>query len=303
MGKIVWLASYPKSGNTWLRFFLYAYFKLDPKKDQGIDLNDPALKAFSTQDVRSEWFRPFLDKPFEEATPADIAAVRRRAHEMIAKGSRGGVFVKTHNAFVMDHGVHNITPEVTAGAVYIVRNPRDVVVSAKDHFGHKTIDHAIQQLNSPNWRLTGTDRQASNLLGSWAQHVESWVGAPRRGIFPVRYEDMLEDPEKVFGWIIGLLGHEVDEERLRFALSLTSFDRMKAREAETGFGEKSRHSEAFFRRGVAGGWREALTIGEAKRIVEKNHEMMARFGYLDERLARFVPKTKKPGKSRAAPRR
>ena len=169
--------------------------------------------------------------------------------------------------------------------------------------GERVEDLAIQQLNRPNWRLDGNGRQAANLLGSWSQHVESWAGAPRRGIFPVRYEDMLADPEKVFGWIVGLLGHEVDEERLRFALDITRFDRMKAREEETGFGEKSRHSEAFFRRGVSGGWRDALTMGQAKRVVEKNHAMMARFGYLDERLARFVPKPKPEPKTGGGGRR
>ncbi|MEL6793743.1 MAG: sulfotransferase domain-containing protein [Pseudomonadota bacterium] len=293
MGKILWLASYPKSGNTWLRLFLYAYFKLDPLKDEAVDLNDQGLRYFSTQDVNRAWFDTLFPEGTEDITPEMAAAVRRKAHQRIADATPGMAFVKTHNTFEVDRGSHNVTPEATAGALYIVRNPLDVAVSVKNHFGHRTMGRAIDQLNTKNWRLKQDALRVSNLIGSWSQNVESWIGQQRRGIFPVRYEDMLETPEKVFGWIIGVLGHEVDEARLRWAIDITSFDKLKRREEASGFAEQSTKAETFFRRGVAGDWREALTTGQVKQIVEKNHEMMRRFGYLDERLERFVPKPKK----------
>ena len=297
MGKIVWLASYPKSGNTWLRFFLYAYFKLDPDKDDRIDLNDPGLRYFSTQDVNKAWFEPFLDKPVAQMTPADAARHRRASHLKIAETAPGVVMVKTHNAFIADHGVHNVTAEATAGALYIVRNPLDVVSSLKDHFGHKSIGAAIRQLNSRGWRIPADANRAPNFVGSWSENVESWIGLRRAGVFPVRYEDMLAEPEKVFGWIIGVLGHDLDEAKLRWALDLTLFSRMQSAEAETGFEESPRGGPAFFRRGVAGGWRDALSAGQVKQIVEANYAMMRKFGYLDEKLERFVPKAKSKPKS------
>lgn len=294
MGKIVWLASYPKSGNTWLRFFLYAYMKLDPAKDDRIDLNDPGLKNFSTQDINREWFEPLLGKPAADASSRDVAAHRRAAHVAIAKAAPAAIMVKTHNIFAMDHGVHTITPEVTAGAIYIIRNPLDVLPSLKDHFGHRTMGRAMQQLNTRGWRTPPGQNRVSGLIGSWSQNVESWAGDRRAGVFPVRYEDMIAEPERIFGWILGVLGQDVDDERLKWALRLTALDRMKAAEAETGFGEKPEHATAFFRRGGAGGWREALSGGQVKQVVEANHAMMDRFGYLDDKLRRFIPKGAKP---------
>ncbi|MEO0363476.1 MAG: sulfotransferase domain-containing protein [Pseudomonadota bacterium] len=303
MGKIIWLASYPKSGNTWLRLFLYAYFRLDPTKGEAIDFGDPALRDFSVQDVQPRWWRPLLGKDPIDASPDELALKRREAQASIAASAPGLVFAKTHNAFIADRGVPNIAPETTAGAFYVVRNPLDVVVSSKDHFGIPTIDLAIQQLNAPDFRLGGSGGKAANLLGSWSQHVESWAGRPRNGIFTLRYEDMLEDPTTVFGWVIGRLGHQVDPDRLAFAVAATRFDRMRTLEDRTGFEETSRYGERFFRRGVAGGWREAMTIGHARRVVEANHAMMERFGYLDERLARLRPKNRDKRKAGAKGRR
>ena len=302
MGKIVWLASYPKSGNTWLRLFLYAYFKLDPAKTDRIDLNDPGISAFSTQDVNRHWFDPFLGVPCETSTLADAARCRVRAHRMIAEATPGIAMVKTHNSFEADHGVPNITAEVTAGAIYIVRNPLDVVVSVKNHFGHRSMGDAIAMLNASTAKIDADEKRVANFIGSWSRNVESWAGDRRQGIFPVRYEDMLADPEKIFGWIIGVLGHEVDEERLKWAVAATSFGKLRAAEDETGFGEGSSRSQAFFRKGVANDWRDALTTGQVRKIVEKNHEMMRRFGYLDEKLERFAPKPKAKAKKLKARR-
>lgn len=293
MGKIVWLASYPKSGNTWLRFFFYAYFALDPKKHDRLDVNDPGLRSFSAQDVTPDWFQPFLGMPVADAGPADFARVRPQAHRMIADSAPGMVIVKTHNVFEPDHGTHMITPDVTAGAIYVVRNPLDVVASVRDHYGHRTMGAAIDMLNRNDMRSDGGARHIGNLFGSWSRNVESWVGAPRRGVFPVRYEDLHENPEKIFAWLIGVLGKEVDEDRLRWAIGLTRFENLQRSETESGFSEASERGGAFFRKGVSGGWRDALTTGQVKRIVEKNHEMMRRFGYLDEKLERFAPKPKK----------
>lgn len=288
MGKIVWLASYPKSGNTWLRFFLYAYFKLDPARDRKIDINDIGIRYFCTQDVNNDWYEKALGDRLPTATAEEVARHRRAAHKMIADNAPGVIMVKTHSAFMADRGVPNITPEFTAGAIYVVRNPLDVVCSVKTHFGHKSLGGAVKQINAADWRSLSNARQVTNLIGSWSQNVESWVGDRRNGIFPVRYEDLIADPEKVFGWIIGVLGHQVDEDRLRWAIGLTRFDRMRAAEAEDGFREQSRHNDQFFRRGVAGGWRDELSTGQVRDIVQANHAMMRRFGYMDERLERLA---------------
>ena len=197
----------------------------------------------------------------------EIHSLRRAAHERIAAAAKGVAFVKTHNAFIMDHGAPAITPHVTAGAVYVVRNPLDVVLSLKDHYGHRSIGDAIEQMNAPGFRISADRGRVGTAVGSWSGHVESWAGAPRRGILPVRYEDMLAAPEVAFARVIRTLGNDVDDARLRWAVGLASFDRLKAAEAETGFSERSSRSAAFFRKGVAGGWREALSPGQVRAVV------------------------------------
>jgi len=141
---IVWIASYPKSGNTWTRAFLHNLIKI-LNGEAGGEQNINAMNEYSTWDISLEMYKELLNKDPHEADRAEIAAVRPRVQEMIAEQTDGLSFVKTHNALMIDRGVPTINSAVTSGAIYIVRNPLDVAISYSHHMG-RSIDDAIEHM-------------------------------------------------------------------------------------------------------------------------------------------------------------
>ena len=121
MGGLIWLASYPKSGNTWTRAFLHNFIR---QGEDTHDIND--MRALTSTDNAPGWFKDFIDKPQEQWTPEDVAKARPQAHQLIHDSTEGFVFLKTHNALMGYAGVPMITMRLTAGAIYIVRNPLDM---------------------------------------------------------------------------------------------------------------------------------------------------------------------------------
>lgn len=124
MSHILWMASYPKSGNTWLRAFI-ANFLANPPEP--VHIND--LDTFAEGDMNAWPYERVLGGPIEDRSVEEIYAVRARAHRLLANTRPGVVFVKTHNRLATFDGMPTITPDVTFGAIYVVRNPLDVMVS------------------------------------------------------------------------------------------------------------------------------------------------------------------------------
>src|SRR3954451_6509877 len=130
MGAIVWLASYPKSGNTWMRAFLHNFLR---NPDKSYDINK--MSDFTLGDSQVSWYQQFDPRPGSEYSKPDVQRMRPMVHHAMTKAFPDSVFVKTHNACVEDNGHPLVSLEVTAGAIYIVRNPLDVVISYSDHIG------------------------------------------------------------------------------------------------------------------------------------------------------------------------
>ena len=246
MGKIIWLASYPKSGNTWLRAFLHSLLRDPP---EGYDIN--RITELSLVDSAVGWYRPLIGRPPGDWTREEVGRVRRKAHEAITRAHPDSAFIKTHNALIADAHGPFITIELTAGAIYILRNPLDVAVSYSHHLG-RTIDQTIDLMNHPRAGTPNTKTNVYQFLKSWSQHVQSWTRRPHPGLHVVRYEDMLTEPEKVFGGIVAFLGLKPPRERLQRAIERSSFTELRKREETQGFKERSRHAEYFFREGRAG---------------------------------------------------
>ena len=114
MGNIVWLASYPKSGNTWMRAFIHNLFR---NPDEPLDVNQIGGGLISTGEAGMKWYKMLDDRPPEEWTPDDINAMRPKAHRLIAAKYPGSVFCKTHCALLNLNGNPTINMEVTAGAL------------------------------------------------------------------------------------------------------------------------------------------------------------------------------------------
>ena len=275
MAGIIWLASYPKSGNTWLRAFLHNLLK---NPEQPADINQ--LDQFCLGDSLAGWYEHISGgRKVLEMSTAEIQELRPKVHAAFTRAHPDSVFAKTHNILAEVAGVPLVTMEHTAGAMYVLRNPLDVCLSLADHFG-MSLDDAVAMLNDPHAGAKADERTVFEFYGSWSQHVESWTKEDRPELFWMRYEDMLEKPLQTFGRAARFLSLTPPRPRLEKAIRFSSFKVLANQEANRGFRERSVHSERFFRVGRAGQWRKALSAEQVGRIVEGNREQMARFGYL-----------------------
>ncbi len=275
MGRIVWLASYPRSGNTWLRAFLHNLLR-DPKLPYDIN----RLQDFTVIEAQARWYRALDPRPTETLSKDEVAALRPRVHRAMTEAFPDTVFVKTHNALLEDRGHPLISLEVTAGAIYVVRNPLDVAVSYGAHFG-VSLDEAVSALSEPGTQsLANSPHFVYEVFGSWSQNVASWTGRPNPALHIVRYEDLQVAPRRAFGAIAAFLGLDAAAARLDKAIRQSSFRILREQERRHGFRERSLKSDRFFRSGRCGDGRRLLTAAQIDRLAAANREQMERFGYL-----------------------
>ena len=289
-GGIVWLASYPKSGNTWLRVFLYHVTRiLVGAPLQGNDLRQ--LDRSSVYEARLfSLFQEMLGKPIDTADIREIIAIRPKVHAEIARRAGRAIYVKTHAALASINKTPVINLNVTMGAVYIVRNPLDIVLSLSDHLG-MTIDEAITAMNLPGYYAPNAQDAVYEHWASWSENVETWTGKKSEQILIVRYEDMLDNPVKVFRSVTDHLRLNPMPKQLSEAIALSDFSRLSSIEKEADFRERSSHAEKFFRVGRAGQWPDKLSEEQVERIVAANYKHMERFGYLTDDLRKYVPES------------
>ncbi len=275
MGQLVWIASYPKSGNTWMRAFLHNYIR---QPDAPYDIN--RLTDLAASDVNAERYQRYDQRPASQYSVADVQRMRRLVHRDLTTLDATLVFVKTHNARLVVAGAPLITPEVTAGAIYILRDPRDVAVSYSRHRG-RSLDDTIAFMADPDAATGGTDSKVHEHLGSWSLHVQSWTGRPDPRVRVVRYEALVDAAEATFGPLISWLGQDPPPERLRRAIRFSAFDELRAQEQARGFKERVAEATApFFGTGQAGHWRSVLSTAQRARIERDHAAEMQRFGYL-----------------------
>ena len=274
MGKIVWLASYPKSGNTWLRVFLQ---NLIQKQGKVADINQ--LTDLTESEASLSQYRLIDKRSPDQWSAQDIDRMRAQVQETIAGSNDGRVFCKTHSALVAVRGRPTINPAISAGAIYIIRNPLDVAVSFAD-FAGVPIDTMIEWMAAENFEIPTDDLTVKCPLGSWSQHVGSWTWQGQRGAHVVRYEDMTLSPTKTFAGVAKFLKLNAPRDRLERAIANSSFRELRAQEDQKGFDERSKRQDRFFRKGATGQWKTALTNNQVARIVETHRTQMQRFGYL-----------------------
>lgn len=280
---IIWIASYPRSGNTWTRAFLNSLFKVmrDPSSAD-VDIN--RIEEGSLVEDAAALYPRFLRKPVAAATPAEIAAARPRVQAALVESAGRPIYLKTHNANALDHGSPLINMGVSLGAIYIVRNPLDVAISYA-HLSNAPIDRVIEQMSTSGWgvesmREKGLER-VRVVMGSWSENVASWTARPHPTVLVVRYEDMVGKPNPTFARIARHVLASPSVEQLRRAIAMSDFNRLRAQEESAGFNEKPEKSVSpFFREGRAGQWREILTPEQVSRIVAAHRPLMKRFDYI-----------------------
>lgn len=270
---IVWIASYPKSGNTWLRKFLQAYVCGPPFR-----LNEyhPRFRG----DLQPEDWQGVSRTPITALGTVDHLSLRHAALWNAAQAVRGRVYMKTHHALVPQLGVEMIPQALSEGAVYLVRDPRDLAISYAHHFGVDTDTAIVHIACEQNMVFDEAMPVLFHGIGSWSQHVRGWserdYPLPR---LVVRYERMVSAPKTTFRRILKFLGLRPDAERLAHALEATSFENLQRQEAKRGFTEQSRKNGRFFRKGAPGEWRDALSPEQVARIEATHGPMMRKFGY------------------------
>lgn len=275
MPGILWLASYPKSGNTWMRAFLA---NLILNAEEPLPLK--RIGEICPSEPAEMWFQPFAETKIADLSAPEIAALRRKAQERVVKLNKNVVPMKTHSYLGEDHGHPIFSMEATYGAVYIIRDPRDVAISGADHFGI-SLEEMVEKLTDPLAVCAAMPGAiVHEMQSSWSNHVESWTKWNHPGIFVVRYEDLLADPLDQFGRVARHFGITGDKERIARAVEHASFKQLQKMEAEQGFVERSMNSRRFFRSGRSGGWREQLTADQIARIENDHGVQMKRFGYL-----------------------
>jgi hypothetical protein len=177
-------------------------------------------------------------------------------------------------------GVQTVTKDVTSGAIYILRDPRDVAISYSRHLD-RPIDETIAIMADVEAATGGTDEKVYERLSSWSAHVHFWTRRPHPELHVMRYEDMVAAPRQAFGGLIRFLGGDPPEDRLERAVRFSDFAVLQAQERARGFIEQpARSSGPFFRSGQVGQWQAVLTRAQAARIERDHGEVMRRFGYL-----------------------
>jgi len=275
--QLVWLASYPKSGNTWFRLFLTALLK-----EKEVDLNNIESDGiFSSK----SFIEDVLSIDTDYLSRQQIESFQRIAFSHLSKTSKKRLFIKIHDAFTFSEvdGLPLIPEEPTQLAIYLIRNPLDVALSLANHIGKSTEIAIERYINNQSGGFGNLKNSSNNQfyqpLGTWSMHVESWLNKTSFPVHFIRYEDMKEKPFESFKAAIQAIGLEFSDEQIQFAIEETQFEKLKIKEQENGFKEKIIPSSNFFFKGQVGRWKEELNKEQIEKIRKINEPMMRRFGY------------------------
>ncbi len=274
--RIVWLASYPKSGNTWTRIFLANYLV---NGDRPVPINQ--AHRFAMGDAIAKTYNMVAGRPIDAKDVNLTLQLREHVLRGIVANGADVNFVKTHNQMGEVEGKSLIPNGFTRSAVYILRNPLDVVLSYARHFG-VSHEQAAHSLADPDHVISATEHTVQQFLGRWDGHVTGWATPAAYPQLILRYEDLLSEPQEHFGRLLTHIGIPVDKARLDKAIRFSSFKELSGQESSAGFEEKSHHTKAFFAKGRAGQWKDDLDPELVMQIRKDHRKVMEKFGYQDE---------------------
>ena len=279
---IIWLASYPKSGNTFLRSILGTYFFT---KDGNFSFDQvykiaqfPSLFHFNEINV---------DINNIEQTMGSYVNVQNNLNLK----NKSKKFFKTHSAFFDNKSNNSIfsNPENSLGAIYIVRDPRNVVTSYAHHYSI-AVDEAFNQISDKELFLKKTNLHPDVFISSWSLNYLSWkkAGIP---VLLIKYEDLIKNTKEklieVFNFFqkLGMSKSLYDEKKLNKVIKSTQFNNVKKLEKEIGFDEsvmdkKTNKKIPFFNLGPSNDWRNKLDPNLANKIEKAFSKEMEELGYL-----------------------
>ena len=277
---IIWLASYPKSGNTFLRSLLASYFY----SEDG-DFEFEQLKKIEQFPVNENFEKIGINI----SDKFEVAKNYIKAQEEINKTKKIS-FWKTHSSFCKLYNKYNFSDlKNSLGVIYIVRDPRNVVSSFARH-NSKSINETVELLT--NDLATGNEKNEVEVyLGSWNFNYNSWkVFKNSNRYLLIRYEDLVSDTENVYIKILRFINDlsklksPININKIRKVVKSTTFSRMKKLEEEQGF-EESKVNDLgktikFFNLGPQNNWKNLLSSQIIKKIENKFNKEMSELGYL-----------------------
>lgn len=268
----IWLASYPKSGNTWLRCLLEAY-----RRNGLLDINDLRI---SHADGDANLIRSVSPVPFDSLNWRGQLLIRPAALLQLFNRFPHSPLIKTHfaNMTPKDLGP-NIPADLTYKAIYIVRDPRDVVCSLSRFF-EMPINAAVATMANKDFIIGGANGYASSFVSSWTNNVGSWTTEERFPVHCVRYEDLMTDAGNELAEVLEFLGETVDHKRVEIAVEAARLSKLQKAETDNGFTESPKDKGfGFFGEGGCR-WKDELGPKWVKQIEADHKAVMEALGYL-----------------------
>jgi len=283
---IIWLASYPKSGNTWIRSFLNSLLFT---KDGEAEINNINISQFPNRrhfNKLVENLDDFTELSKNWITAQDIINLDNKIK-----------FMKTHHIMCSVGGNSFTNLDNTLGIIHIVRDPRNIITSVLNHYSKTDYDDALNFMTDQN-RVVGRDPSATKdfykeaeiitLISSWNNHYNSWKKIKKNN-YLLKYEDLVENPVEEFGKLCNFISKisNISFEKKKIIQSINSnkFENLKKIEKSQGFveGRKNKFSGKeipFFNQGPNNNWGKNLTDEIKTKIENEFKSEMLELGYL-----------------------
>jgi len=278
---IIWLASYPKSGNTLMRSILSSYFY---SKDGNFEFkNLSQIKQFP---MSVDFMSLGIDIENDEEVFKNFINVQK----FINKKKEGLSFFKTHSSLVKMYDCDFTNLENSLAAIYIVRDPRNVVSSLANHNGI-SVDEATDIIIDQNMFTDKSPKTCKVLVGSWASNYNSWREFKKKDRYIlIKYEDLITKKKTVLIRIFKFfeeigIKHKLNMVKLNKAIKTTEFNLMKSKEEKESFDEalpdkKTGKRRVFFNLGPNNDWKKILDKKNIEKIEKHFKDEMKELNYL-----------------------
>ena len=276
---IIWLASYPKSGNTWLRLFLETLLF----NEEILNINNIKISQFPLKHHFEGLVNNFDN--LEEISKNYIRAQNKINLDNKIK------FLKTHSAYWKAYNAQFTNEENTQGVIHIVRDPRNIITSVLNHFSKENYSDAYKFMNNSAqviWDEKNKDKKFLTVVSSWVNHYNSWKKFKKNNLL-VHYEKLLSNPVEEFNRICDFLNKianlNFEEDKILKAIEKCNFDNLQKIENEIGFVEASIDTNGskkkFFYLGPQNDWKKFLDKETLIGIESSFEKEMKELGYLE----------------------